>query len=237
MTPSIKALGERARRIPIAGYGYSFGITNGRDIRVMPSKVAIVGNTSLLFMHNDQMRYASAYGETLEAWHDEFGLAWQAWVDDWGLVDGIRSGAYSACSVLHDKRRLSHRVVENGRTVEVVTLPSISEITICPEGADPTACCWLVDAEPSSMPAHIQAARARWLAGWRRRQTEAQQRVADKARAVTVNRSTALRDNRTAVPASVTRALAQWPQTIPVKPMPSGAVAAHDAARFRHALA
>jgi hypothetical protein len=88
----------------------------------------------------------------------------------WGalnLKNGVRAGVFRACSFRcgDDASTKSQIVVERGHPIRSIRRIAVDEISVCPAGANPAACCWLVDEPIDGLPSHIRQLRASWSVG------------------------------------------------------------------------
>jgi HK97 family phage prohead protease len=177
--------------VKIQGYASVFGTTYllGDTLERIAPGAFNLGHyeTCALFAHEHDWRIGWTRDRTLQLWQDSFGLAFRLDVPathgGLGLIQGIRANNFRGCSFHNadDRAVISDLVNEGGREIHVVRRINVDEISICPAGRNPEACCWLDAEDPEDLPAHIRFARAQWLKG--RVQVQLAARAARAARA------------------------------------------------------
>jgi HK97 family phage prohead protease len=127
--------------------------------------------TCALFAHEHDWRIGWTRDRSLRLWQDNHGLAFQLAVPathrGFGLMASVKAGHFRGCSFHNaDDRAVAFDVVnEGGREVHVIRRINVDEVSICPAGRNPEACCWVDAEDPEDLPPHVRHARGRWYAG------------------------------------------------------------------------
>ena len=160
--------------VKIQGYASVFGVVyqlGGSLEHIRPGAFNSAYYRVFAAFDHDGWRIGWTGDRYLSLWQDNLGLAFELAVPSthWGLglVAGIKRGHFRACSFGDGGHRavVSDLVNEGGRAVRVISWLNVAEVSICPAGANPEACCW-VDAEnPADLPPHVRRTRARWYEG------------------------------------------------------------------------
>jgi HK97 family phage prohead protease len=192
----------------VRGYASTFGnpytIDGGLLERVESGAFGDVGPCFATFGHAPNQAFARTQDGTLRLFEDGFGLGFEARLPPtWnalGLVRGIAGGNFRQASVCFDHGTKVERVVENGRTVNVVESARLLELSIVAAAANDRTAVWVDAEDPANLPPQVRQTRARWQAG--------QMRVQLAARAARAGRAQARARAAHQVPASVRAILA-----------------------------
>jgi len=153
----------------VHGYALRIGVTSAHEDRTPIRLTAgcfnlLRGWPFLCFMHEPSRKFAWQGNGSLKIDADSYGLRFAAAVSyDEGhqLLGGIHDGRFNNCSVMINRHQ-SEYVHENGHRVELISKCSISEITICPQGAIAGSVCWLGDLPREEIRPECREAYQQW---------------------------------------------------------------------------